>query len=240
MATILAPDTVPERTRLYPAAALALIVEALLLGGTLAWLSHEPPKRAEPPVTVLALTRAPDPAPAPAPVQPPKPPEPKPIVHAPVPVHHVARVVPPRPVPRPPAPVQAPVVPASPPSASPTEAPSAPPPPPSPPPPPAAAAAPAAPPASFEGELRAAIQAALRYPESARMAGMSGRTRVGFRYRDGLASDVTVLVSSGSDLLDRAAVAAVRDAAYPKPAPAFVGKTLPEQIWVTFNLDSQE
>jgi protein TonB len=88
--------------------------------------------------------------------------------------------------------------------------------------------------------MRAAIQAALRYPESARMAGMSGRTRVGFHYRDGVASDVTILVSSGSGLLDRAAVAAVLDAAYPKPAPAFAGKTLPEQLWVTFNLNNQQ
>ena len=59
--------------------------------------------------------------------------------------------------------------------------------------------------------MRAAIQAALHYPESARMAGMSGRTRVAFRYRDGVVSNVSVVVSSGMGLLDRAAVAAVRD-----------------------------
>jgi periplasmic protein TonB len=88
--------------------------------------------------------------------------------------------------------------------------------------------------------LRAAIQAALHYPESARMAGMSGRTRVAFRYRDGVVSNVSVVVSSGMGLLDRAAVAAVRDAAYPKPEPAFVGKTLSEQLWVTFNLDDHD
>ncbi|WNC92612.1 TonB family protein [Paraburkholderia sp. FT54] len=87
--------------------------------------------------------------------------------------------------------------------------------------------------------MRAAIQAALHYPESARMAGMAGRTRVAFQYRDGEVSDVRVVVSSGIGLLDRAAVAAVRDAAYPKPEPAFVGKTLSEQLWVTFNLDDQ-
>jgi protein TonB len=94
-----------------------------------------------------------------------------------------------------------------------------------------------APTASFEGALRAAIQAALRYPESARMAGMSGRTRVAFKYRDGAVSDVSVVVSSGIGLLDRAALAAVRDAVYPKPEPVFIGKTLSEQLWVTFDLD---
>ena len=119
------------------------------------------------------------------------------------------------------------------PTAAPTEAPPAPRPPPS---LPAASPAAATPTASFEGALRAAIQAALRYPESARMAGMSGRTRVMFQYRDGAVSDVSVAVSSGIGLLDRAAVAAVRDAVYPKPEPALVGKTLSEQLWVTFNL----
>jgi protein TonB len=234
MATTLASRNAPERTRLYPAAALALIVEALVLGGTLAFLSHKPPKPVEPTVTVLAIARAPDPAPAP--VQQPKPPEPKPqpVAHPPVHVRHVVHVVPPQP----PAPAQAPLPQPSLRSAAPTEAPSAPPPPP--PPAAATAASPTAPPASFESEMRAAIQAALRYPESARMAGMSGRTRVGFQYRDGVASDVTILVSSGSGLLDRAALAAVRDAAYPKPVPAFVGKTLTEQLWVTFDLNKQQ
>lgn len=80
----------------------------------------------------------------------------------------------------------------------------------------------------------------MRYPESARMAGMAGRTRVAFDYRDGVASNVRVVVSSGIGILDRAALAAVRDADYPKPEAAFVGKTLSEQLWVTFNLDDHE
>jgi protein TonB len=108
------------------------------------------------------------------------------------------------------------------------------------PPPVAAPAAPSGPTPSFEGALRAAIQAALHYPEAARMAGMSGRTRVAFHYRDGVVSDVTVVVSSGMGMLDRAALAAVRDANCPKPEPAFAGKTLSEQLWVNFNLQDHE
>jgi protein TonB len=88
--------------------------------------------------------------------------------------------------------------------------------------------------------MRAAIQAALRYPESARMAGMAGRTRVTFQYHDGEVSGVTLVTSSGSGMLDRAALAAVREAAYPKPEPALAGKTLNEQLWVTFNLNAGE
>jgi len=72
------------------------------------------------------------------------------------------------------------------------------------------------------------------------MAGMTGRTRVAFEYRDGTVSDVKVLISSGVGLLDRAAIAAVRDAVYPKPEAAFVGKTLSEQLWVTFKLDDNQ
>jgi protein TonB len=105
---------------------------------------------------------------------------------------------------------------------------------------PATPAASAGPTPSFEGALRAAIEAALHYPEAARMGGMSGRTRVAFHYRDGAVSDITVVISSGIGMLDRAALAAVRDANCPKPEPAFAGKTLSEQLWVNFNLNDHE
>ncbi len=72
------------------------------------------------------------------------------------------------------------------------------------------------------------------------MAGISGRTRVAFQYRDGVVSGATVVVSSGAATLDRAALAAVRDANVPKPESGFAGKTLTEQLWVNFNLDAQQ
>ncbi|WP_233800055.1 TonB family protein [Paraburkholderia sp. HP33-1] len=244
MATVPASAIVQERTRLLPAAAIALAAEALVLGVTIALLTHTTRMSSvshEAPPTLLTLAA---PAPAPQPPQPPQPPA-KPVpppVRPVVPVHHAAPT-PVKPVtaavPKP-APTQVPVQPA----ATPTEPPStpAPQPPAQPAPQPAPAAAPvaAAPTPSFEGALRSAIQAALRYPESARMAGMTGRTRVAFKYRDGVVSDVSVVVSSGIGLLDRAALAAVRDATYPKPEPAFVGKTLAEQLWVDFKFDNHE
>ncbi|USU19184.1 TonB family protein [Paraburkholderia fungorum] len=235
MATVPVSGMPQERTRLFPAAALALVAEALLLGGALVFLTHKAPAPVELPPTTLTLAAPPAPTP-------PAPPAPKPVVPTPpklqtppvrpvVPVHHlVTHTPPPKPAVAPPLqPVQAPA-PVTP-SVAPTE------PAPAPPPVPAPSAAPTTASPSFEGALRAAIQAALRYPESARMAGMSGRTRVAFQYRDGVVSDVRVIVPSGLGLLDRAAVAAVRDAAYPKPDPDFVGKTLSEQLWVTFDLD---
>ena len=69
------------------------------------------------------------------------------------------------------------------------------------------------------------------------MSGMTGRTRIAFRYRDASVFDASVMVSSGSALLDRAALAAVRNANYPRPRPALAGKTLSEQLWVTFTLN---
>ncbi|CAB3803256.1 hypothetical protein LMG28138_05308 [Pararobbsia alpina] len=226
-----------ERTRLYPAAAIALVAEVLLAGGAFVLLTHKSPMPMEPPPTVLTLAAPPAPTPpAPKPVvpTPPKPEAPQPVRPV-VPVHHVvthAQAPKPAVVPPPqPAPTPAPLAP----SDAPTEPAPAPRPAPAPPP-----AAPSTGSPSFEGALRAAIQAALHYPESARMAGMSGRTRVAFQYRDGVVSDVRVVVSSGMGVLDRAAVAAVRDAAYPKPESAFVGKTLSEQLWVTFNLDDHD
>ncbi len=72
------------------------------------------------------------------------------------------------------------------------------------------------------------------------MAGMSGRARVAFTYRDGTVSDVRLVVSSGIGLFDRAALAAVRDAAYPKPTPELTGKILSRQLWVTFALNNAQ
>ncbi|QGZ65661.1 TonB family protein [Paraburkholderia acidisoli] len=239
-----------EGPRLYMAAALALVIEAALFAVVLTRFAQRdavpPPVR---PPTLLALATA---APAPrAPALPASPVKPQPQPRAPRPVppqretrpvpevtRHVApHLAPPKAPPAPPAPPATPAAPAAPSAPAPS---AATPPVHAPPPERAAPAAPSAPSPNFAGELRAAIEAALRYPESARMAGISGRTRVAFSYRDGVASDATVLVSSGVALLDRAALAAVRDARYPKPDPAFAGKTLTEQLWVNFNLDAQE
>jgi protein TonB len=236
MATVSVSCMPQERTRLYPAAAIALVAEVLLLGGAFVFLTHKAPTAVELPPTTLTLAAPPAPTPPAPKAVVPTPPKPqtRPPVRPVVPVHHVVTRTPPaKPavVPPPqPVPTAAPVVP----SAAPTE------PAPTPRPAPAPPAAPTTASPSFEGALRAAIQAALHYPESARLSGMSGRTRVAFQYRDGVVSDVRVVVSSGIGLLDRAAVAAARDAAYPMPEPAFVGKTLSEQLWITFNLDDHD
>jgi periplasmic protein TonB len=240
MATIPARVGAPERKRLLLAAAIALMVEAALFGGTYLMTTHRHAAPVAPPPVVLSLVAAPVSAPAPT----------QPVVqHSVAAAPHAAHTTtapraraatpPPQaasqaaPVAQSATPTE-PSAPAHPPAESPAPAtPAATPMPPTPP-------TPATPSASFEGALRAAIQAALVYPESARMGGIAGRTRVAFDYRDGAVSNLRVVVSSGIGLLDRAALAAVRDAACPKPDAAFAGKTLSEQLWVTFNLNETE
>ncbi|CAB3772540.1 energy transducer TonB [Paraburkholderia humisilvae] len=225
------------------AAPLAFIVEALILAGAFGLLSKKAPPPPPPPtVTTLtlapALAATPVAAPTPTPkapvAKPVVPPVRQPVVHPRVvPVHHVS---PPQPVAR----ATPPVTPVAPPAALPGET-ATDPAPPAPPPPPQSAAAPTgAVDRSFDAALRTAIQSALRYPESARIEGVSGRTRVAFTWRDGAVSDVRVIVSSGVGLLDRAALAAVHDAVYPKPAAELAGKTLLKQLWVTFDLNDAQ
>ena len=236
MASLISAQAEPGKHRLTASAAIALTVEVAILA--LAWsaLRHRsavvPPSR---PPMMLSLTSAATPPAPPAPKPQPKPPVQPPRPHVVQPVHHVVHAQPPRPVPAPqPAPVPAPTpvpVPAPAPVAAPPVA--------------AQPPAPATPPApshvspTFESRLRDAIQAALHYPASARMAGISGRTRVEFQYRDGVVSAVRVIASSGAGLLDRAALAAVHDAHYPMPEAGFAGKTFTEQLWVNFNLSDQ-
>ncbi|MFM0733958.1 TonB family protein [Paraburkholderia sediminicola] len=242
MATISAHVSAPERRRIYLAAALALVLETGVLAGAYLLLTHRHGVQAELPATVLTLAPAVTPAPIPAALPPAPQAAPRPVTHLPQPVHRAEHAVTQRPavhIPAPavpPKPDPAPAVP----STAPTEPPAVSHPAPPPVAAPATPAIPATPGASFEAALRAAIQSALHYPESARMGGIAGRTRVAFEYHDGVISGARVVISSGVGLLDRAALAAVRDAVSPKPESAFAGKTLSEQLWVTFNLNETE
>ena len=227
----------------WPLAALvALLLEAGLLVAVAWWSSRPAPPPTPQPVQIVL--EAPKPAPKTVAPPTPKPPEPKPIpkpVVKPQPkpiVHKVqpkpVQPPPPQPAPEPTPQVQAPPAPApdtkpAMPVAAPT--PPAPPPPPAPPAPDVASIK-----ATFEAELRSAIQAAVRYPQAARMMQLTGKTLVGFDFRDGVASHLRVLTSSGADLLDQAAMQAVRSAPYPATPKELQGKTLAFTIWVRFHL----
>lgn len=90
--------------------------------------------------------------------------------------------------------------------------------------------------ATLQGRIRAAIQAALRYPAAAAAMQLTGRAQVQLDYQSGAVRNVQMKQSAGSPLLDRAALAAVRDAHYPA-APAEVGgRTLPLLVWVELQM----
>ncbi|KRQ95422.1 hypothetical protein CQ10_32680 [Bradyrhizobium valentinum] len=87
---------------------------------------------------------------------------------------------------------------------------------------------------SFQGQLRRAVESALIYPASARASGQHGRARVTFDYLDGRVSAVSLSQSSGSPVLDQAALATVRSAHYPPPPPEMSHRTLHLSIFVEF------
>nr|WP_284268509.1 energy transducer TonB [Bradyrhizobium iriomotense] len=87
---------------------------------------------------------------------------------------------------------------------------------------------------SFQGQMRRAVESALVYPASARASGQHGRARVTFDFLDGRVSGVSLAQSSGSSLLDQAALATVRSAHYPAPPPELSHKTLHLSVYVEF------
>ena len=90
--------------------------------------------------------------------------------------------------------------------------------------------------ATLQGRIRAAIQAALRYPAAAAAMQLTGRAQVQLDYQSGTVRNIQMKQSAGSPLLDRAALAAVRDAHYPA-APAEIGdRTLPLLVWVELQM----
>ena len=220
----------------WPASlALALLIEATLLGA-LAWLGTHQAPPPPPPVEITLSQPKPVPKPLPKPVTPkpiPKP-LPKPL---PKPRPHLTHPKPlPRPLPPPPQP-RALIPPPAPQAAATPAMPVAPPPKPAPAPvqhPDLAATR-----LSFEGALREAIQAAVRFPEAARLMHVSGRVLVSFEFLDGQVSQVRVAHSSGVDMLDSAAMAAVREAPYPPTPAALASQPMRFRIWVRFHLEDR-
>jgi protein TonB len=235
----------PDDGRRWPLAAGAALLLEVIIIGTLWWLAdHAAPPPAPPPMQIVLEAAKPAPKTvAPPTPKPPKPepkqkpipipktvvrPQPRPVIHKvqpkpvqpPPPMPEPRLVAPPAPAPdtRPAMPVAAPTPPA----------------PPQPPAPPAPDAASIK--AIFEAELRSAIQAAVRYPQAARMMQLTGKTLVGFDFRDGAVSHLRVVTSSGADLLDHAALDAVRNAPYPTTPKALQGKVMAFTIWVRFHL----
>lgn len=211
----------PAAVRYGTSLAVVLAVHALAIVVALNWKSAQP---VPPPAPVMLMELAPLPEPEPEPVppppvvQPPKPVEepplpklaeaPKPVIEVPKPKPK-PKPQPPKPQPKvePPKEVQPIQEPAPARPAEPVKAPA-------PPPAPAASNTP-----SWEGEVLGRLMRFKKYPQAARSRGTQGEVVVAFTLDgQGRVLDANVDKSSGSNLLDRAALAAVR-AAQPLPAP---------------------
>ncbi len=236
-----------ERSALPASFAAALLLEGLCFLAVVGWLTQRPVRiDASTPTMQISLVAAP-PAPADAPADPPPMvAQTPPVAEETPPVPEEPQVTPPPPeVPPPPTEVAPPEPTPPPPKA---EAPVVRPKPAKPPqqvqkkpaarPAQQQAAASTAPSAgamsSFQGQMRRAVESALIYPASARASGQHGRARVTFDFLDGRVSAVSLAQSSGSPVLDQAALATVRSAHYPLPPPELSHRTLHLSIFVEF------
>ena len=93
--------------------------------------------------------------------------------------------------------------------------------------------------ADFSAKLKAAIQAALVYPSAAKTMGIQGQAKVGFLFRDGFTSQVHIVQSSGNGMIDRAALLAVSNAAFPILPDSLRGKEKQYQVTVNFDLATE-
>lgn len=215
----------------FKALVIAAAIESALVA-LLIWKSTEqtpPPAAINAPVTISLV-----------PPTPPKPlpPMPKPQVQ-PKPV--------PRPVPRPlPRPVPHPVaeqqekLPVPPtPQPSPVQAPA----PKSvvtpPPPPPSATPVSPAVREDYLAQVKGAIQAAVHFPESAKMLGENGRVQLHFSLHNGQISGVKIMQKGSMGAFDTAAMAALHDARLPAVPAGLKDKTFDLSIWVEFKLSGQ-
>ncbi|WP_426150810.1 energy transducer TonB family protein [Pseudomonas sp. DC3000-4b1] len=238
---IAASRPLPSFARYGGSLAFVLALHAIAIVLALNWSSASSPPPAPPPAMMMELAPLPEPEPVPPPpvVQPPRPVEEPPmpkVVEAPKPVIEVPKPKPkPKPQPKPqPKPEPAKEIPVEQPAPAPAAAPAkAPPAPPQPPAPPVSQAP------KWESEVMGRLGRFKEYPPQARSRGTEGQVVVAFTLdSQGRVLDASVVSSSGSSLLDRAALRAV-NRAQPLPAPPaerLVNGTVNLRAPFTFNL----
>jgi periplasmic protein TonB len=90
-------------------------------------------------------------------------------------------------------------------------------------------------PVSLRGKMHQAIYAALRYPAQTAYYAATGVTAIEYDFADGHASNVRIATTSGDKLLDRVAVAAVKNAKYPAPDPDSGHRTIHDMVYIIFD-----
>lgn len=102
--------------------------------------------------------------------------------------------------------------------------------------PPPAPAASAAPSAEYIAKVRAAVQGAFEYPMAAKAQDFKGRARVSFSLIDTHPSSARIVVSSGMNIVDKAALKAVEGASYPPAPEALSHVDQAFEVWVSFGV----
>ena len=87
----------------------------------------------------------------------------------------------------------------------------------------------------YAAKVKNAVQEAVEYPAAANNMRTKSRARVEFSLRDGMQQNPHVVVSSGFEVFDRAALHAVNIAHYPLPPALLSGQTKLFQVWVEFH-----
>jgi protein TonB len=87
----------------------------------------------------------------------------------------------------------------------------------------------------YAAKVKAAVQEAVEYPAAANNMRTKSRARVEFSLRDGMQQNPHIVVSSGLDVFNRAAIHAVEIARYPLPPTVLSGQVKLFQVWVEFH-----
>jgi protein TonB len=87
----------------------------------------------------------------------------------------------------------------------------------------------------YSAKVKAAVQEVVEYPAAANNIRTKSRARVEFSLHDGMQQNPHIVVSSGLDVFDRAAIHAVNIAHYPLPPAVLSGQTKLFQVWVEFH-----
>jgi len=88
----------------------------------------------------------------------------------------------------------------------------------------------------YLAQVKVAIQAAVRFPENARMLGEEGKVQLRFLLHDGQIGDVEILRHGAMEVFDRAAIAALQNASLPGTPQDLTGKNFTLTVWVEFRL----
>jgi protein TonB len=94
--------------------------------------------------------------------------------------------------------------------------------------------------ADYLAQVKGAIQAAVHFPETARMLGQGGRVQVAFTLQNGQIISLRILQKGSMEAFDSAALAAVRSAHLPPVPAALRGKVYQLELWVEFVLHDND